>query len=84
MPRLKCNDVDCQGYNVEELIPHIKYLWNPDTGKLEADKAKCPICGKQRDPVKEPGPIVIPWFKAENSKNYQNRKVEGRTNKYNY
>lgn len=84
MPRLRCNDVDCECYGIEELIPHIKYIWNPDTAKLESDKAKCSGCGNQRDPVKEPGPIVIPWFKAENSKNYQNKRPEKRINKYNY
>lgn len=84
MPRLKCDDVDCQGYGVEELIPQIKFIWNDKRGRLEADAAKCPFCGEQRKSVQEPGPIVIPWFKAENSRNYMNKSVEKKVNKYNY
>lgn len=84
MPRLKCNDIECSGYAVEELIARVKYIWNGETGRLEADEAACPICGQQRATVKEPGPIVIPWFKAENAKNYQNKTIEKKANRYNY
>ena len=84
MPRLKCDDVDCPGYGIEELIPRIVFKWNDARGRLEAEEAKCPLCGEQRKSVQEPGPIKMPWFKAENSRNYQNKKPESKVNKYNY
>ena len=83
MPRFKCNDPDCEYYNIEELIPCVKFIWNDSTAKLEAKEAACPKCGNQRPTVKEPGDIVIPWFKAENSRNYQNRTTTT-SKKYNY
>jgi len=68
------------GYEQKELIPNVKFIWNEKTLKLEAEKAKCPHCSFQREVVKEPGPIVIPWFKPENAKNYDNKTVK----KYDY
>lgn len=84
MPRFKCNDVECEYFNIEEVIPHVKFIWNDDNKRLEADEAACPKCGNQRDTVKKEGDIVIPWFKAENARNNQNKKIETKANKYNY
>jgi len=68
----------------EELIPHVKFIWNNETKRLEADEAACPVCGLQRDVVQTKGPIEIPWFKAENARNYQNKKISRKLNEYNY
>ena len=83
MPRFKCNDPDGEYYGIEELIAQVKFIWNDDTKHLEAKEAKCPKCGNQRPVVKEKGDIVIPWFKAENSRNYQNKTVT-QSKKFNY
>lgn len=80
MPRFRCEELECQGYAVEELIPCVTFTWNEKNRKLEADRAACPICGQQREVVKEAGPIGIPWFKPENAKNHNNKKVK----KYDY
>ncbi len=84
MPRFKCDDVDCEYYSIEELIPHVRFIWNDNTKRLEADEATCRKCGNQRSVVKEKGDIVIPWFKAENSRNYQNKHINKKNNQFNY
>jgi len=84
MPRFKCNDIDCECYGIIELIGSVRFIWSDKNRRLEADEAICKGCGNQRDTVKEEGPIVIPWFKAENAKNYQNKSVEKKANRYNY
>ena len=75
MPRFKCINEDCSEVG-EELIPHVKFVWNEETQKLEAPEAACPVCGVQREVVKEAGPIGVPWFKPENAKNYNNKTVK--------
>jgi hypothetical protein len=76
MPRFRCNNTECQDFEKEELIPRVKFIWNEDTFKFEADEEICPACRKRRETVREPGPIKMPWFKAENSRNYNNKKVK--------
>ena len=51
-------------------------LWNEKTSKLEAEEAKCVACGNQRETVQEEGPIELPWFKAENARNYNNKTIK--------
>ena len=80
MPTFKCNNRKCEGHGVEELIPRVKFIWNEGSGKFEADEAACPVCKVQREVVREPGPIVIPWFKPENAKNHDNKTIK----KYDY
>ena len=80
MPTFKCGDVECEGYTLEELIPNVKFIWNEKTAKLESEKAACPFCKNQREVVREPGPIAIPWFKPENGKNHNNKTIK----KYDY
>ncbi len=84
MPTFKCDDIDCEYYGIEELIAHVRFKYDEITNKLEADEASCKGCGNQRPVVKEKGPITIPYFKGENAKNYQNKKIETKANKYNY
>ena len=84
MPKFKCDDIDCECYNIEELIAHVRFKWNDKNRRLEADEAICKGCGNQRPVVKEEGNIVIPWFKGENAKNYQNKTIEKKANRYNY
>ena len=76
MPKFKCNDVDCKCYGHTELIPHVRFKFNTETNKLEADEAECKGCGNQRDVVKEGKLTEMPWFKAENSRNYQNKTIK--------
>lgn len=80
MPRFRCNNTECQLLGKEEIIPHVKFIWNEEQLRFEADEEICPECGQRRETVKEPGPIKIPWFKAENARNYNNKKVK----KYDY
>jgi len=80
MPTFICRHPECPDYLKEELIPTVKFIWNEDTHKLEAKEAKCHYCESQREVVKEPGPIVIPWFKPENGKNHNNKTIK----KYDY
>ncbi len=84
MPSFKCDDPDCEYYGIVELIPHVRFIWNDDNKRLEANEAACPKCGNQRPSVKKEGAIVIPWFKAENARNYQNKAVSKKTNQFNY
>ena len=84
MPRFKCDDPDCEYYGIEELIPSVKFKWNDKTNRLEADEATCKKCGNQRPTVKKEGDIVIPYFKAEGAKNYQNKSVSRKPNQFNY
>ena len=80
MPIFRCDNDECPQFGGTELIPHVRFIWNEKTGKLEASKAACPNCNKQRTVVKEAGPIGVPWFKPENAKNYNNKTVK----KYDY
>ena len=80
MPMFKCNNPLCKDFGEEEFIPHVKFVWNEETKHLEANEAACKECGKQREVVRDKGPIQIPWFKAENSRNYDNKKIK----KYDY
>ena len=80
MPTFKCNNEFCSKYGKTELIPHVRFVWNEKTNKLEAEEAACSDCGRQRETVRENGPIQIPWFKSENAKNYNNKTIK----KYDY
>ena len=84
MPRFICKDVDCECYGITELIGSVRFIWNDKTGRLEADEAICKGCGNQRGTVKEEGPIEIPWFKADNARNNQNKHVSKKLNQFNY
>lgn len=84
MPRFICNNKNCENTGKTELIAHVRFIWNDDTKRLEAKEATCESCGMQRDVVKEGGNIVIPWFKPDNAKNYQNKTVSKKPNQYNY
>ena len=84
MPRFKCNDIDCECYGIEELIAHVRFMWSNENKRLEAEEAVCKGCGNQRAVEQKPGPITMPWLKAENSKNYQNKHVSKKPNQYNY
>lgn len=84
MPRFKCNDIDCECYGIEELIGSVRFIWSDKNQRLEADEAICKGCGNQRGTVKEKGPIEIPWFKADNARNNQNKHVSKKPNQFNY
>jgi hypothetical protein len=58
----------------------VKFVWNEKRLKFEANEEICPTCGERRETVREEGPIKIPWFKAENARNYNNKRVR----KYDY
>ena len=80
MPTFRCGNNECSQFGNQELIPHVKFIWNEETSKLEADEAICNGCGRQREVVREAGSIQIPWFKPENGKNYNNKTIK----KYDY
>jgi len=80
MPEFRCNNEDCSEKEKVELIPHVKFVWNETTQHLEAKEAICSGCGRQREVLREDGPIQIPWFKPENAKNHNNKTIK----KYDY
>ena len=80
MPEFRCDNDECPQFGLTELIPHVKFIWNETTGKLEAEEAACDNCGRQRETIREDGPIQIPWFKPENAKNHNNKTIT----KYDY
>jgi len=80
MPEFKCNNEDCSLKGKVELIPHVKFVWNETTQKLDAKEALCPGCRREREQLREAGPIKIPWFKPENAKNHNNKTIK----KYDY
>lgn len=80
MPTFRCDNDECPQFGLTELIPNVKFIWNEKTQKLEADEAACDNCGRQREAVREAGPIQIPWFKPENAKNHNNKTIK----KYDY
>ena len=80
MPTFKCENPECSQFGNSELIPSVKFIWNETTRKLEADEATCNGCGRQRETVRQDGPIQIPWFKPENAKNHNNKIIK----KYDY
>jgi hypothetical protein len=80
MPTFRCDNDECSQFGNFELIPHVKFVWNETTQKLEANEAACDNCGRQRETVGETGPIQIPWFKPENAKNHNNKTIK----KYDY
>jgi hypothetical protein len=84
MPRFICKDIDCECYGIEELIASVRFKWSDKNQRLEADEAICKGCNNQRDTVKEEGPIEIPWFKAENARNNQNKHISKKPNQFNY
>lgn len=84
MPRFKCDDPECEYYGIIELIGSVRFIWSDNNNRLEAKEAVCPKCGNQRPTVQEKGDIVIPWFKAENAKNYQNKTISKKPNQFNY
>ena len=80
MPTFRCDNKECSQFGNQELIPSVKFIWNEVNVKLEAKEATCPNCGRQREVVRESGPIQIPWFKPENGKNHNNKTIK----KYDY
>lgn len=81
MPRFICTNEQC---GKQLLIPKVKFVWNDRLGKLVSDYDECSECGSPTEVEKEEGPIAMPWFKAENSRNYQNKRPSKRTNEFNY
>ena len=80
MPTFKCENKECSDFGKEEFFANIKFIWNEKTLKLDSDKAICPTCHPVRSVVKESGDIGMPWFKAENARNNNNKKIK----KYDY
>jgi hypothetical protein len=80
MPKFICKNPDCEGVGQTEYIARVMFVWNEKTEKLEASEAACSVCGKQREVVREEGPIEVPWFKPENAKNHNNKTIK----KYDY
>ena len=76
MPRFKCENKNCSRYNEVELIPAVRFKWNPETCKLEAPEGICSQCGDQRETMEEGSLTEMPWFKADNDRNNDNKRVK--------
>jgi hypothetical protein len=76
MPRFKCNTKDCPNRDVVELIPRVRYVFDTESRKLVSKEAICKHCGKQREQLLEGSLTQMPWFKAQNDRNYNNKEVK--------
>jgi len=52
MPKFKCVNNQCENYNKIEHITDVKYKFNPDSEKLEAN-VNCIGCGEKMEEVTE-------------------------------
>jgi RNA polymerase subunit RPABC4/transcription elongation factor Spt4 len=84
MPRFQCSNKKCEKHINIDLIPHVKFIWSSINNRLESDYDQCPVCGSHREIVKEYEGFTKIWFKAENARNYQNKKVINNPRKFNY
>ena len=76
MSKFKCLNKNCSQYNKIELIPSVRFMWNSETYKLEALEGICSQCGKMRETVKEGSITKMPWFKADNDRNNDNKRIK--------
>jgi len=83
MPKFKCENPQCIKHTEVDHEPSVRFTWNPETMRLESPYDTCPECGSHRNVVKKEGPITMPWFKSEDSRNYNNKKVKKYENEYN-
>lgn len=85
MPRFQCNNEKCEKHITPELIPHVRFTWNEDTHTFDSEYDICPMCGSTRNVMKEKEEkISMPWFKAENARNYENKAPVSNPRKFNY
>jgi hypothetical protein len=80
MPKFKCTNPKCSKFEKVEHILRLRYVWNPETMRLEAAESFCSECNTFRDPIKEYEGWSDSWFKAESNRNYNNKSVK----KYDY
>ncbi len=80
MPKFKCLNEKCETFNKEEYYPRVCYTWNSVLMRMECEHSFCPVCGEFREPIKEYAGFTEAWFKAESSRNYNNKTVK----KYDY
>lgn len=75
MPRFKCRNKTCSRCDIVELIPTVRFKWNSDTRELETDEAICRECKQVRETLDEGSLTKMPWFKADNDRNNDNKRI---------
>jgi hypothetical protein len=75
MPKFQCENEKCVKHTELDHELRVRFVWNPDTQKLESPYDECPVCGWNRKVVKDEG-TGMPWFKSEDARNYNNKKVK--------
>jgi len=77
MPKFQCKNEKCVKHTELDHEPKVRFVWNPDTQKLESPYDICPVCGWDRVVMKaQEGKFEMPWFKSEDARNYNNKKVK--------
>ena len=76
MPKFKCENPECIKHTEIDHEVRVRFVWNPDTKRLESPYDKCPVCGSHRNVIREGNIGDMPWFKSEDSRNYDNKKVK--------
>lgn len=82
MPKFKCENKECIKHTELDHELKVRFVWNTDTQRLESEYDKCPVCSSHRNVVKDEN-TGMPWFKSEDSRNYNNKKVK-KTDDYEY
>jgi hypothetical protein len=80
MPKFKCENEECVKHTELDHELRVKFVWNPETMRFTSPYDECPVCGSHRNVVKEDAKFDMPWFKSEDARNYNNKKVK----KYDY
>jgi len=52
------------------------YTFDTELRTLVSDKDICKECGKQREQLSEGSITSLPWFKADNDRNNNNKKIK--------
>lgn len=83
MPIFKCENAECIKHTEVDDEPVVRFTWSSENMRLESPYDKCPVCGSHRNVIKKEGVITMPWFKSEDSRNYDNKKIKRYENEYN-
>ena len=75
MPKFQCENEECVKHTEMDIEARVRFVWNPEKMKLESPYDVCPVCGGERKVFKDES-IGMPWFKSEDSRNYNNKTIK--------
>lgn len=76
MPNFKCQNKECELFDKDNYQPTVRFKWNPENQRFESNYSFCPSCKSFIDPEKEYEGFTNAWFKGENDRNYDNKRVK--------